>query len=312
MKSLFFLLCWLFACRCLSFAQQRVEVKYEPDAKGNYRFFCENNGSCNYIVEVSFTDLQNLRADFRLPYIGEVRPGSNSLFTLAKENPGVASTFRFGYRYVKGCLQPKVNTGYTYLQPVAPGKEVQPREMEYFLRRYMNEPAPQDWYALSLKMKAGDTVYASRRGTVTEVKDDANLSQSGYAMASADNYVEVYHDDCSFARYQVLKDKSIFVKPGQFIEAGDAIGLVGGEKYVMGPHLRFCVYYTLDKDAFTDYDKAGRRSRLAYVPVQFWTKDAGKQKLANGGTYTSEHPRALITQDMSKKEVKKWTEKHKS
>lgn len=311
MKTLVLIIHCLFFFHSVLSAQQIVEVKYEADSKGDYKFSCENRGYCNYIVEVTFANLQNLRADFKLPFVGNVRPGSNLLFTLTKENSGLPSDFRFNYRYVKGCIKPKVNTGYTYLLPVASGKEVQSHEMDYFLKTYMNEPAPKDWYAIAIKMKAGDTVYASRRGTVTEVKDNANLKESGYAMASADNYIEVYHADCSFARYQVLKDKSIFVKAGQFVEAGDPIGIVGGEKYVMGPHLRFCVYYIIDKDAFADYDKADRRSRFAYVPVQFWTKDTGKLNLVNDSKYISEHPTALITQEMNKRELKRWEEKQK-
>ena len=286
-------------------------MKYEIDEKGNYKFSCTNRGYCNYIVEVSFTELQNLRTNFQLPFVGNVSPGTTSLFTLTKENATLPSNFRFSYRYIKGCVKPKVNTGYTYLLPVAPGKEVQSREMDYFLKRYQNDPVPQDWYAISIKMSAGDTVYASRRGIVNEVKDDAHLKESGYEMASTDNYIEVYHDDCSFARYQVLKDKGLFVKAGQFVEAGDPIGIVGGEKYAMGPHLRFCVYYTIDKDAFVDYERTDRRTRLGYVPLQFWTKDAGKLKLVNDNKYISEHPTTLIIGEMNKRDLKKWKDKHK-
>jgi hypothetical protein len=311
MKPLILILACLFFYHSILPAQQIVEVKYEADAKGNYKFSCENRGYCQYIVEVSFTDLQNLRADFKMPFIGDVRPGPNLLFTLSKENTALPSNFRFSYRYVKGCVKPKVNMDYTYLLPVAPGQETQSREMDYFLKRFWNDPAPNDWYAISIKMKAGDTVYASRRGTVTEVKDNANLKESGYEMASTDNFIEIYHQDCSFARYQVLKDKSIFVEAGQLVEAGDPIGIVGGEKYVSGPHLRFCVYYTVDKEAFTDYDKANRTSPLAYVPIQFWTKDTGKLKLVNDSKYTSEHPTQVIIEEMNKRDLKKWTAKHK-
>ena len=67
----------------------------------------------------------------------------------------------------------------------------------------------------------------------------------------------------------------------------------------------------MDKEAFTDYEKAGRRSRLAYVPLQFWTRDTGKQKLVNNSKYISEHPTAIITQEMNKRALKKWTEKQK-
>ncbi|QMU27109.1 M23 family metallopeptidase [Adhaeribacter radiodurans] len=311
MKSLTFIACCFFFYHFHCSAQKLVEVKYEADAKGNYKFTSDNRGYCNYILEVNFSNLQNLRANFRLPFVQDVQPGAKSLFTLTKMDPASPATFRYTYRYVKGCVNPKVNMDYTYLLPVAPGKEVQSQEMDYFLKRYMNEPAPQDWYAISIKMQAGDTVYAARSGTVVEVKDDANLEKTGYTLATADNYIEIYHQDCSFARYQVLKDQNIFVKAGQFIEAGQPIGIVGGEKYVSGPHLRFCVYYTLEKEAFTDYDKADRKSRLAYVPVQFWTKDTGKLKLTSNSKYFSEHPIALVTQGMNRRQIKRWSEKIK-
>jgi hypothetical protein len=311
MKPLILILYCLLFYNSIPFAQQLVEVKYEADANGNYKFSCNNYGFCNYILEVNFTDLLNLKTSFKLPFVGEVRPGINSLFTLTKESTERPSNFRFSYRYVKGCIKPNVKMDYTYLLPVASAKEVQSQELDYFLKRYLNDPEPQDWYAISIKMKAGDTVYASRRGLVTEVKDDANLKESGYSMASADNFIEVYHGDCSFARYQVLKDKSIFVKAGQLVEAGDPIAIVGGEKYISGPHLRFCVYYTIEKEAFADYDKADRRSRLAYVPVQFWTKGTGTLKLVNNIKYISEHPTPIIVQEMNKKEIKRWSDKNK-
>ena len=310
MKRFAFLLLLLPAYFFLS-AQQVVEVKYEADDKGNYKFSFENHGYCDYIVEVNFTELQNVKTSFRLPFVGEARPGTTTIFTLTRQNATAPSNFRFNYRYIKGRIKPKIDLSYSYLLPVAPGKEIQSYEMEYFLKRYNNDPAPQDWYAISIRMKPGDTVYASRRGIVTEVKDDANLRESGYTMASADNYIEVYHEDCSFARYQVLKDKNIFVKAGQIIEAGDPIGIVGGEKYANGTHLRFCVYYTIDKDAFADYEQTGRKGHLAYVPLQFWTKGTGKLKLVNDSKYVSEHPTVLITQEMNKKNLKKWTEKQK-
>jgi hypothetical protein len=72
------------------------------------------------------------------------------------------------------------------------------------------------------------------------------------------------------------------------------------------------VYYNLGKDAFKDLGTKDYASKhLAYVPVQFWTKDTGKLKLANNSNYVSDHPVELITKGMNKRELKKWMEKHK-
>ena len=145
-------------------------------------------------------------------------------------------------------------------------------------------------------MHSGDTIYATRRGRVTEVSDDANLTNSGYTFAREGNYVEVVHNDCSFGKHTVFRDSGIFLQPGDWVEAGQPLGNVGGERYAEGPHVRFSVRYHLEQPIL---DKDGhpteRTEYWAYVPVNFWVKDKGKIHLAKGTTYTSELPVNLVT-----------------
>src|SRR5215210_397592 len=99
----------------LSMSQPLIEVKAQPDSKGDYEFICINRGYSNYVLEVIFSDLQNLKTDFKVPYTAVVRPGSNNLFKLKKENESQPTNFRYTYRFAKGCLNSKVNMEYTYL-----------------------------------------------------------------------------------------------------------------------------------------------------------------------------------------------------
>ena len=75
-------------------------------------------------------------------------------------------------------MHPVVNTDFTYLLPISPGKEAQSYEMspDKLPDTTKNGAAKSitdksrdsvSWYVLRLKMKSGDTIYAARKGIVT-------------------------------------------------------------------------------------------------------------------------------------------------
>lgn len=287
-----------------SFSQDIIEVNYEVDSRGYYNFYCNNNDYCNYIVEIFFTNITNLNFRVNFPYRVEVSPGRNYLFELGPGKPNIYSTFKYNYKCIKGCINPKVNLNFTYLLPIGIGKETEPFEISY-LRMNARDPEPKDFYAIGLKVRYGDTVYAARRGTVTGIRDTAKLQLSNYIYSSNDNFIEINHNDCSFGSYQIFSQ--IFVKLGQKVEAGDPIGLAGGDKYSSEPHIRFWVYYNYEQQFdIKNKDGSNRTLYWAYVPLIFYTKENKNIKLVYGNKYTSEHPDSLITQEMTKRQIKKW------
>ena len=62
-------------------AQNTLEIRYEPDAKGATVFTCINYAYCTYILDLEFTTLKNLKCDRPLPFHGEVKPGYTRLFS---------------------------------------------------------------------------------------------------------------------------------------------------------------------------------------------------------------------------------------
>jgi murein DD-endopeptidase MepM/ murein hydrolase activator NlpD len=102
------------------------------------------------------------------------------------------------------------------------------------------------------------------------------------------------------------------VHAGQEVEAGDPIGIAGGEKYTSGAHLRFFVYYRDPQPKATSNGEPGRKLRWAYVTPVFYTKENANNVLTPGNNYTSEKPVEIITQEMTKGELKKWMKKHPS
>ncbi|HEX9513928.1 MAG TPA: peptidoglycan DD-metalloendopeptidase family protein [Puia sp.] len=288
MKNIFSLLSTLLFLQSSLFSQRTVEVSYAQDGKGNYVFSCINKAFCNYVLSIEFTTLENAQSDHSLPYEAEVRPGLNKLFTLSqvKGTDGIQLKYKSSYR--KGCLHPSFSPDFTYLLPIAPGKEAQAYEIWNTANNSAGNGQVDSSYTIRLKMKPGDTIYAARRGVVSAIDVSNTENDAGTTTTGSWNFVEIVHGDCSFGQYGVLKKDGAFVRPGQVVETGTPIGLVGGDRYGRGSDVRFSVSYN-----------GGPFS--APTPLQFWTKKNGKGRLKHGGIYISEHPQAIIALEMSKK-----------
>jgi len=272
-------------------AQRLIEVNYALDTKGRYVFTCTNHDFCTYVLYLDFPTLTNAKSDHALPYEAEVRPGVNQLLAISSVDPSKDIKFNFKTSSRKGCLHPVINPNFTYLLPIAPGQETQ----AYRIVNTRNVPTGaghDSGYAVRLRASIGDTIYAARRGVVTVVAVGNTENDAGANTTDSWNHIEISHADCSFAEYGVLKKDGAFVRPGQIVEAGTPIGLVGGDRYGRGSDVRFSVSY---------YPGIVGTE----IPLQFWTKGNGKGPLKHGATYTSEFPRSLLTQEKPKPAAKK-------
>jgi Peptidase family M23 len=311
MKKVFLVAQVLLLFASTSSAQRLIEIRSEKDAAGNYQFYCTNNAYCPYILEVNFPVLANLKSDHEIPFRTMVKPGGNKLFKLTRINAGEIEKFNYRISYARGCINPQINPDFTYLLPIAPGKMAQVYELESSTSSSSTAIGLKEWYAIRIRMNPGDTIYAARRGTVTDVQDNSGLNDSGVASTSVENYVEINHRDCSFGHYGVLRKNSALVKPGQWVEAGDPIGLVGGDKFGRGSDVKFSVYYNREEDSSARTETNRNYVNWVYITPAFWTQPNGKTKLKNGAKYAGEFSESVITQEMSKAELTKWKAKHK-
>jgi Peptidase family M23 len=294
-KKLFLIISFLYSF-CFSVqAQRMIDVKYQLDPKGGYVFSCVNYAYCNYILDLGFTSFTNLKSDQPLPYHAEVKPGYNKLFTISAIDPQAAVQFKYNSGFRKGCMHPNVNPNYIYLLPITPGTSAQVYEM--------SPDKTSDsafWYVLRLKMKPGDTIYAARNGIVNELQDQSGANDAGQTSIGTENFIEIFQADCSYARYGILRKNSALVKPGQFVKAGQAIGLVGGDTFGRGSDLRFSVYYYQEDNGVSDGSVKSH-----YIILQIWTKNNGKGRLKHGAVYTSEFTTAALNQELPKPAIKK-------
>jgi len=263
-------------------AQRIIDVTYNVDPQGRYVFTANNKAWCTYVLRIDFPTMDNLRADHPLPYDVEVKPGPATIIILSPIDKAKDTRVNFKSSNRKGLMDPIVNPNFTYLLPTGPGIETQ-------AYRVPNKGSnPDSGYAVRLRAKPGDTIYAARRGVVSAMDAGNTENDAGANTTTSWNYVEVFHGDGSFAEYGVLKKDGALVKPGQTVEAGAPIGIVGGDQYGRGAEVRFSVTY---------YPGTPNTN----IPLQFWTKGNGKGQLKQGAFYTSEFTKALLTAETAKK-----------
>jgi Peptidase family M23 len=280
--------------------QPFIKVSHEFTPQGNIVFHCDHSGFGNYTVKVEFSELSGGIADVGLPFYGTVSTGRTRLFTIRPQDQNVRPRFNYSFRFAAGCLTVKPDTALPYLLPVSPGKRANVGTLKYIGETLGSGEAPPNWNALLFKMESCDTVFATRRGTVTDIRADAVIKGSSLAFDRKDNFINIAHDDCTIGYYSVLKE--VFVKPGQTVQAGMPIGIAGGDDYTAGAHTRFSVSYS---DVKNILDVPNSKGNSRFMPLLFWTKEGPQRIFQSGQLYTSDHPEALIIKEMTKQELKK-------
>lgn len=294
----------LLFCFFSSMAQLRdVEVSHEyRSEKEDYVIFVKNNTSDYRTVIIKFTTFSNLRSSTSLPAIVEVGPYERRKgFTLSKTGIGTPN-FRYTYTHYLGCARPKPDLDVLYTLPVAKGKKTRPIALTNLGNYIKNDERPDDWNAVGFTMNAGDTVYCVRRGVVEDVVDEFEMA-AGKSFDRNVNKVKIRHNDCTYGRYANFQLNDIFVKPGDAVEVGDPIGIVNGVPYAGNIHIRLLFYY----NPIMEQLKEGKEKiESVYFPVKFASQFEEISEWDYTKQYTSSHSEELITQEMSKRQIKKW------
>lgn len=297
----------LFSISYLGFSQRSpLKVSYERDSNNDYVFYCENKSLQTHTVAVYFNNLMGLNADTSLPAIKAVKPGKSRLFKLSKTGMGTP-TFNWGSISSKGNAQSKL-TEYVYVLPVAPGKETKTIPLVSLSDTYGKEKTPDDYYAIGFKLAEADTVYAIRGGKVVNIIQDQETEEGNLRFSRTRNKMEIEHKDGSIASYTIFKNNSAMVQVGDDIEVGAPLFIASGGNYEIGHHVRLVVLHLkADKEA----DKNDIFS-WGYQTMKFKAKDTEPKVLMGKIKYTGFIDDEMITQEMSKRQKKKYLKAKKA
>jgi Peptidase family M23 len=278
-----------------------VDVTYSQNTTNEVAFQYSNLGYCDYALKLEFSDLRGGDCSCMLPFVQSVKTGMGSLLTLKPTQPNQGVTFRFSYKYTKGRLLNKPPKTLMYLLPFSNTKAHRAQQTQNIIEMLGGQKIT-NFYGTAFEMQHGDTIYASRRGVVSEVKNEFEKYNDNVWFSSQTNSVEVFHQDGTFGRYNRFKKGTILVKEGQSVEAGQPLGVVADDTFENTTVMQFTVYYLAQSRAFKDDNHP-----FEYVIPVFCSKDTPNGAvLQQNALYESQWPEAVITQEMSKRELKKW------
>ena len=104
---------------------------------------------------------------------------------------------------------------------------------------------PSSRNAVDIAMPVGTAIYAAREGLVINVA--ARHFKTGLKLQDMDeaNFVQILHDDGTYAIYAHLQLDTVRVKPGQRVARGEYIANSGNTGFSSGPHLHFVVLHNV-------------------------------------------------------------------
>lgn len=252
---------------------QMLYIEEVDQPNGDVIIYAKNIGYCPLTVDIQFPDLTNMTTDVSLPFTAVVptRAEKHKLLTISQSKTlkSGSMSYRYSFNYNVGdILNAKHDDNYEYSLPFASNKS-------YIVGQgYGGRFSHQNMNCLDFNMDVGTKVCAARAGTVIRVKEDSDTGCKNARCQGKANYIVIYHEDGTSARYIHLKYNGSKVKVGDQVEDGQVIGYSGNTGWSSGPHLHFEVNQPGKNIVYT-------------VPTKFITKKGIERQLQEGNSYTA-------------------------
>lgn len=296
---------------CLTFGYSQVKskgVKYDRNSDKSVTFRYENDIPGSVFVILKFSDLTNASyGTVKKTITGYL----DELVTLHPNRPNENIGFSYSYRTIMGNANAKPDTTFIYALPFKDGKSVKVKNLNYLGTRFGNTE-PKNWRSFQFLAQPNDTVYAVRKGMVIKIVDNNHSDETKeYSYNSKSNSVYIEHEDGTLAKYDVLKNNSVFVKLGDVVYPSNPLAIAGTYDLEENSQLRLSIYYLdavvkdMDFDEKNKEEFGNRTHMYAYIDPLFCVYGNDKLKLAANETYMSVRNDALVEAEMSKREKKR-------
>ena len=281
---------------------QRKQIRiYSERSKesGGVTLFADNYSNENYTVLINFTKLENAQHGFSNPLLITVSPGKSTIMSIKKNNMKNGNiSYNYKYSYRKGCLNTMPDTNIVYLIPTSKGIKTKIKHTKNlasdFGKKILN-----NWEFYSFSMNKGDTVYAARRGKIVKINNSDFIVEKKTSYSTERSSLKIIHNDCTYGQY--INFDKFFVSVNEIVYPGQKLGIIRGVKGQNKATLMFGVYYYEIKEL----SNAKMESKTVYVSIKF-DVNGSAQKLFEENTYKSVHRFETITQEMQKREIKKY------
>lgn len=236
-----------------------------------YTFYAENRSYYPYTLELKINNIINLLpAYFERQF--KIVPGKNTLTSLKIKNPDYDGSYNYSYKYTIGLIGNKVDLNFPYLIPIKDSFNFGNTKKIFFRNNFI--------------LAKQDTIYCMRKGLVAATPDMYHNSD----RISNSQSLEIIHSDGTIMVYENLNPDKVFVKPGNTIYPGEALGIINHSL-----DLKVNLYNTLDQNSIQNID-------IYYYTGDGSTSLYSKELLRAKVT----HPESIITKEMTKMELKKY------
>lgn len=244
------------ACTTCCFAQKKAIKTYYENTTDGTVLYADNGELCEMTVEVVIKKIKNFTPDTKTrTFVLAPNSKKNKLIgykivNKKKKTDLKSSTWsNYGNTTLK-----TYDTNFKYNLPFENGTTFK------LSQGYNGKLSHQNKSQLDFTMPIGTKLTAVRGGKVVRVVDVNNKHCPTDACKKYNNYIDILHDDGTFAEYVHIKRKGAKVKVGDTVKKGQLIALSGNVGWSTGPHLHFSVF------------KQGMRKRT-YVKTKFKIND---------------------------------------
>jgi hypothetical protein len=270
---------------------QKVTIQYEKYYHGSVT------------LRLSFNQLSNSLSPMEM--IKVLNRSRGSVTTLQPVDSEKPIGFGYRYSYIKGALLDEAVQNVAYCLPFPAGTKVKVLKAYNIDERYLGSELPENWTAYRMLPSNPDTIVAARRGVVLSVEQSYPIIDS-LVYTSRHNVITVEHPDGTQATYRGFAQDEVWVDPGDNIYPGQPLGSIRSASGKIGAFF-FKVYYIskIDFDFKGQETLQNRKVTYSYLEPLFQHNE-GAETLKDGATYQTILNDALISQEMSRREWKRY------
>lgn len=272
MRRLLPLLLFLAAPALGAGTDKTVQFTHVQKGERTYFYAANTDPYAPYHIRMEFPVLVNLKFSGTLPVSQVIQPKQKvALGYIERIDRTQASSSNVREDYRLGDPDAIPDPQALYLLPYGHG--VKHRVDQGYFGAFTH----QTYRSLDFDLKEGSPICAAREGRVVRLKQDSNTGGPSAEFGPYANYIYILHKDGTWADYAHLQKNGAKVRLGQWVKAGQVIGLSGHTGQAKGPHLHF------------DIRQATWTGPETTVATLFQTQ-AGAVSLEEGHYYYGFHP----------------------
>ena len=295
-----------------AYSQQKIKIKTEKNTfDERISFIAENNSLNTYTVYLNFPVLEGYRNS--LPYndnVVTVYPGTNTIYKIERIPKNAIYHYQWRYSYYVGKSFENIpDTNFIYLLPASNGKLLQGSGNVTSLEERLGQNRPESFHNYIFKFQLGDTVCAARSGIVYNTADDMKEGEKKEQTYTASrDKINIEQKDGTLAHYFFTAPVKILVEVGDKVTAGQPIAVFDtpSDKLNLLFSVNYLDYKKLKEYLLSNSSEEKKKEIRPYLPINFYL-DKGHTNFINSvGRFKVLHPVNIITQEMSKRELKEF------